>query len=72
MSTLTYLDACPVCPPGIPDASPALGEPEEVPGGTVTGHQCGTCETAWTTVWRDGWPIMQQLASVAPERASAA
>ena len=64
MSTLVYLDACPECPPGIPDASPALGAPEQAPGGIVTSHQCGTCETAWSTYWRDGWPVDRLVALV--------
>ena len=41
---MTNLDACPECPPGIPDAAPAIGKPIHVPGGTVTDHQCGTSE----------------------------
>ena len=61
---IVYLDACPECPPGIPDASPALGATERVPGGTVTSHQCGTCETAWSTYWRDGWPVDRLVALV--------
>ena len=62
-------DACPICPPGIPDASLPLGAPEAVPGGAITAHQCGTCEAAWNTFWRDGWPIERTLAPVAAERA---
>lgn len=62
---ITYLDACPECPPGIPDASPALGTPEAVPGGSVTAHQCGTCKTAWSTLWQAGWPVDRLTAPVA-------
>ena len=53
---ITYLDACQACPPGIPDASPALGAPETVPGGLVTAHQCGMCEAAWSTCGATGGP----------------
>jgi hypothetical protein len=59
-----YLDACPKCPPGIPDASPALGTPEQVPGGTVTAHQCGLCGAAWNTFWQGGWPVDRMNAPV--------
>ena len=69
---ITYLDACPSCPPGIPDASPAIGEPEEVSGGTVTDHHCGTCKTAWSTLWRDGWPVDRLTAETAAEDRRAA
>ena len=64
---ITYLDACPKCPPGIPDASPSLGAPETVPEGEVTAHQCGTCEAAWSTLWQDGWPVDRMTAPVALE-----
>jgi hypothetical protein len=60
----TAADACPVCSPGIPDASPAIGEPEQVPGGTVSTHQCGLCGSAWLAFWRDGWVIDRLLAPV--------
>jgi hypothetical protein len=59
-----YLDACPKCPPGIPDASPSLAAPETVPGGKVTAHQCGTCKTAWNTLWQNGWPVDRMTAPV--------
>jgi hypothetical protein len=66
---MIHLDACPVCQPGIPDASPALAPPEVVPGGTLTAHQCEACGTAWETFWRDGWPIDRLIAPVTPEQA---
>jgi len=64
MSTIAYLDACPECPPGIPDPSPALGHPERVPGGSVTSHQCGSCGVAWSALWRDGWVVDRVCAPV--------
>jgi hypothetical protein len=67
---VTHLDACPVCPPGIPDASPSIGAPETAPEGAVTAHQCGTCETAWNTLWREGWPVDRLIAPVSPEQAA--
>ena len=67
MLTITRLDACPACPPGIPDAAPSLGDPEQVPGGTVTAHQCGLCGSAWSALWRDGWVIDRLVAPVAAE-----
>lgn len=69
MLTVAHLDACPVCAPGIPDASPAIGAPEIVPGGTLTAHQCEACETAWSTFWRDGWPVDRLIAPVAADDA---
>ena len=62
MSTIVYLDACPECPPGIPDAAPAVGPAEQVPGGVVTDHACGLCGCAWSASWRDGWVIGRLLA----------
>ena len=63
-------DACPVCPPGIPDASPPLGPVEFVNGGRVTDHECGSCRTGWSTFWdHDGWPIDRLIAPMAPDRA---
>lgn len=62
---ITYLDACPSCPPGIPPASPAAGSPEQVPEGTVTDHQCEVCEVAWSTLWQEGWPVERLIAPVA-------
>ena len=62
-------DACPACPPGIPGASPPIGIPETVPGGVITAHQCGTCEAAWNTFWRGGWPVDRIMAPVAAARA---
>ena len=61
---ISYLDACPSCPPGIPDAAPSLGNPEPAPGGILTDHQCGMCGTAWTVYWRDGWPVDRLIAPV--------
>jgi hypothetical protein len=66
---ITYLDACQSCPPGLPDASPSLGAPEQVPGGVVTAHQCGTCGGAWNTLWQGGWPVERLLAPVSPDQA---
>ena len=65
MTPVVYLDACPSCPPGIPDASPATGPALDVNGGTVTDHQCGLCGIAWSTLWWAGWPVEQTVASVA-------
>ena len=67
---ITYLDACPRCPPGIPEASPSLGPALDVDGGKVTDHQCSACETAWSTFWRDGWPVERLIAPVSAVRAS--
>lgn len=66
---MIHLDACPACPPGIPDAAPALAPPEPANGGSVTAHQCEACGTAWETFWRDGWPIDRLIAPVTPEQA---
>ena len=71
MSTITRLDACPECPPGIPDAAPAVGEPVHFAGGTLTDHgPCGLCGSAWTAVWRDGWVIGRLLAETYGEPAT--
>ena len=60
-------DACPVCPPPFDtDGCPAIGESEQVPGGTLTNHQCGICGTAWTAFLRDGWVIDRLIAPVTP------
>jgi hypothetical protein len=67
---MDYTDACPACVPGDPPASPPIGAPEQVPGGTITAHQCVVCTTAWNTFWRDGWPIDRLIAPVSPEQAS--
>ena len=68
---LLPVDACPVCQPGIPDASLPLGPAESVNGGQVTDHQCGSCGTAWSTFWdRYGWPIDRLIAPVSPEQAA--
>ena len=67
---ITYLDACQSCPPGIPDASPPLGPALDVNGGKVTDHQCSTCDTAWSTFWKDGWPIDRLIAPVSAGQAS--
>ena len=67
---MDYADACQVCPPGIPDASLPLNTPEAVPGGVVTTHRCGTCETAWTTFWRDCWPVDRLIAPIGAEQAA--
>lgn len=64
-------DACPVCDPGIPPASLAVGEPQTVPGGTITAHECSVCGAAWETFWDHwGWPIDRLLADVTPDQAS--
>ena len=68
---LLPVDACPVCQPGIPDASLSLSEPEDVNGGQVTDHQCASCGTAWSTFWdRYGWPIERLIAPVTPDWAA--
>lgn len=47
-------DACPACPPGIPDA--ALPQPD----GT---YQCPSCGTRWRTRWdAAGWPLERRAA----------
>ncbi len=66
---ITYLDACPQCPPGIPDSSPSLGPALDADGGQVTDHECSLCGTAWSTSWRDGWPVDRMTAPVSPVRA---
>ena len=63
-------DACPVCPPGIPDAAPALAPPMPANGGSLTAHQCEACGTAWETFWRAGWPIDRLIAPVTSRRAA--
>jgi hypothetical protein len=68
MST-NFADACPACAPGDPSASPPVGIPERVAGGTVTAHECALCQAAWNTFWREGWPIERLIAPVAPEQA---
>lgn len=57
-------DACPSCPPALPDASLPAGFPRQVPGGIETDHECGLCGMAWSTFWRDGWPIERMYADV--------
>jgi len=64
-----FLDACPACPPGDAPAAPPLAPAEAANGGRVTTHQCAVCETAWSTFWREDWPIDRLLAPVAAERA---
>ena len=67
MAATDLTDACQVCAPGDPPASPPVGTPLQVPPGTVTAHQCALCGAAWETLWRDGWPIDRMLAPVAPD-----
>ena len=55
MSTTAYIDACPECPPGLPDASPALGTQVTADGVPVTDHECGLCGLRWTAEWVAGW-----------------
>jgi hypothetical protein len=64
--TPDLIDACQVCPPPFDhDGCPAIGAPEKVSGGILTDHQCGVCGTAWSTFWRDGWPVDRLIAPVA-------
>ena len=70
MIAVVYLDACPECPPGIPPASPPVGTPEQVPGGIITAHQCEACGAAWSTFWREGWPVDRLIAPVRDGRSS--
>jgi hypothetical protein len=70
MAAADYTDACPVCGPGDPPASPPAGFPRRVPGGLLTAHQCAVCSTAWETFWREGWPIDRLIAPVGPEQAA--
>ena len=68
---LTPADACPVCDPGIPEASLPIGPAELVNGGQVTNHQCASCGTAWSTFWdRYGWPVDRLIAPVSTESAT--
>ena len=69
MAASDYADACPVCDPGDPPASPPVGYPRRVRGGLITAHQCAVCEAAWETFWREGWPIDRLIAPVSPEQA---
>jgi hypothetical protein len=63
-------DACPVCPPGIPDASLPIGPVLEVNGGRVADYQCSSCETAWSAFFdRWGFPIDRLIAPVTSEQA---
>ena len=62
-------DACPVCDPGVPDASPAQAS-VPVPGGTATFHECTGCGTRWVTFWRDGWRVERLLVPVTREQAA--
>ena len=64
-------DACPVCPPGIPDAAQPIGPVLEVNGGRVADYQCPACETAWSAFFdRYGFPIGPRLiAPVTSEQA---
>jgi hypothetical protein len=70
MAAIILADACPVCDPGVPDASLPLTA-QDANGGTVTSHRCSSCGTAWETWWdRDGWPITRKLAPVTAEQAA--
>ena len=64
------IDACPVCPPGLPDASLPVGPVREVNGGRVADYQCSSCGTAWSA-WFDRWnfAIDRLIAPVSPELA---
>lgn len=68
---ITYLDACPSCPPGLPDPAPSAGYPEHTPGGLVTTHQCSLCSCAWSALRQDGWVIERVLVPVVPDRKEA-
>ena len=64
-------DACPACPPGIPDAALPVGPVAEVDGGRVADYECSSCGCAWSTWWdRYGFPVDRLLAPVSPDRAS--
>jgi hypothetical protein len=71
MSTPAVLaDACPVCPPGVPDAAFPVSPPETVKGGTLAQYECGTCGTGWETWFTaDGWPAGRLIAPVSPAQA---
>ena len=66
---LTLPDACPVCPPGIPDVSLPLTLPAEAAGGTIAPYRCGSCGSSWRT-WSDcwGWPVLRLFEPVTPEQ----
>lgn len=63
------IDACPVCDPGYPPASPALAI-QATPGGVLTSHECAWCMSSWRT-WRDteGWPVERKLDPIQPAQA---
>jgi len=65
-------DACPECPPGIPDASPPIGPVTGSGRFRVTDHQCQECGTAWTAT-SDRWGFVHDRSiAIAPEQARAA
>jgi hypothetical protein len=65
------IDACPVCPPGIPDASLPVGPVRESGGGRVADFQCTGCGTAWSAWFdRHGFAIDRRIAPVSPEQAN--
>ena len=71
MSTLDLPDACPLCPPGLPDASLSLLS-EEVNGETVASYECAECGAGWSTRFDvNGWPVERSLAPVATREAAA-
>ena len=67
-----YADACQDCFPGDPPPSLPVGYPRAVQGGVETDHECWLCGTAWTTLWRDGWPVERVYADVTEDQESAA
>lgn len=66
MITANFLDACPSCDPGLPDASPPVGPVRQAGEYREADYGCSSCPTAWTTRWRDGWPVERLTAQVGP------
>jgi hypothetical protein len=62
--TMDYPDACPACPPGVPDAALPLTS-VDANDGTLASYECITCGTGWET-WFDryGWPVERTTAPV--------
>ena len=66
---LPPVDACPSCPPGIPDAALPLSAPEAADGETLASYECGACGTAWQTLFDAHWWAIDR--SIAPVKDAA-
>jgi hypothetical protein len=65
-------DACPACPPGIPDAALPVGPVTEADGGLVADYECSSCGCAWSALFDEHWwPVERIIAPVAEPRAAA-